>query len=648
MKVHIFTDAGWANARLTVESVDSARSLITFAESAPYELGERSRFFVEGSAAHLDKEGEWWFDEASGTIHFKAPTDFDGTGAVVSGNHSIIDISGGQDISISGFTFSDTATAAPDGDFDTAAISMEFASSITISGNNFVNVSQGVFARYFCSDVTIAGNDFSHLWGSAVYLAHGSHQNTVKNNLIENTGEVFVLGGAIQYDENWGNLISDNVIRDVPRFGIGGLNYDPALRSGGNTITGNIVLHSSQKSSDTGAIYIYSGPDGTHDGDIITNNIVVDAGGLEATVGGFVKGQSYSNGIYLDDDTSRAIVTGNFVMGTVVGGIYLHGGRDNTVAHNIVIGNKTVGLQNFDIGKPMPGNDIHHNIVEVPWGGNESFVTQANFEHPVSPETLHHNFIYDPDGRPIAFDLGYSEKSFAEWQALGYDMGTRIFGSRLFADAASGDYRLAANALPLRFGFQPLAWDDMQGFRGGWVKWGTDGRDSLSGNRGGDILDGLEGADTLRGGRGADTLAGGDGADSLLGGAGDDRLEGGAGKDRLWGGQGADHLWGGHGADRFCFQALTDAGDSIADFGHADVLQFRGAAFGGLSAGILDSAVFQSSPDPVAANAGVRFLYETDTGILRFDPDGAGSGASIVLLTLTGAPNLTADDIIIV
>ena len=46
---------------------------------------------------------------------------------------------------------------------------------------------------------------------------------------------------------------------------------------------------------------------------------------------------------------------------------------------------------------------------------------------------------------------------------------------------------------------------------------------------------------------------------------------------------------------------------------------------------------FQSSTASTAANINVRFFYETDTGILRFNADGSG-GAAVVIATLTGAP----------
>jgi Ca2+-binding RTX toxin-like protein len=306
----------------------------------------------------------------------------------------------------------------------------------------------------------------------------------------------------------------------------------------------------------------------------------------------------------------------------------------------------------------------------------------------------------------------------------------------MFVDPSTGNYALKAGALPLLQGFTQLQWAAMQSFRGGVVKWGTDGADRLYGAANDDLLDGLVGDDFLSGGGGDDTLVGGDGRDILRGGPGADRLEGGAGvdtadyraatggvslafdgtwtgtgeaagdvfsgiervfgsghadvfrgssaadslygyggNDQLDGGDGNDNLnggdgndllnggdgndllnggagvdtltGGGPGADRFRFWSPAEAGDIITDFTSADTLFFARAAFGNLPAGTLAAAAFQSSAADTASSAAIRFFYETDTGILRYDADGAGGAAAVTIATLTGAPALSNLDIVL-
>lgn len=157
--------------------------------------------------------------------------------------------------------------------------------------------------------------------------------------------------------------------------------------------------------------------------------------------------------------------------------------------------------------------------------------------------------------------------------------------------------------------------------------YGTSAANVLDGMNGADILYGLDGTDTLRGGDGADLLSGGDGADFLIGGNGDDIMIGGAS------------------ADGFHWDMPGEGVDRITDFSAGvDSLSFLGSAFG-YSAGA--SATLVSGSHPVAASPN-SFLYDTDTGLLSFDADGAGGAAATAIVQLQGAPAITTADFLFV
>lgn len=157
------------------------------------------------------------------------------------------------------------------------------------------------------------------------------------------------------------------------------------------------------------------------------------------------------------------------------------------------------------------------------------------------------------------------------------------------------------------------------------------------GGAGADSLDGGALDDVLSGGAGRDRLRGGDGQDVLYGGAGVDTLIGGNGMDVLSGGAGADLVSGGRGADSFIFSSLDQRGDRITDFNGAegDRLILTSAAFGGAIAIASGSAL-----NP--AHQGLFFA--SSTGILSYDPDGAGAAAAVVLARLSGVTALAGDD----
>jgi Ca2+-binding RTX toxin-like protein len=160
------------------------------------------------------------------------------------------------------------------------------------------------------------------------------------------------------------------------------------------------------------------------------------------------------------------------------------------------------------------------------------------------------------------------------------------------------------------------------------------------------VLLGTSGADTLAsiaarpmllsGGAGNDTLTGSTARDRLFGGEGDDVLRGENGNDLLVGGAGNDVLTGGGGPDQFRFGSPTDGVDRVTDFVvGVDAVELRGGGFG-LRAGALEASAFVAGA--AATGAGPQVLYAS--GVLRFDPDGAGPLAAVTLATFDGSPAL--------
>jgi Ca2+-binding RTX toxin-like protein len=158
---------------------------------------------------------------------------------------------------------------------------------------------------------------------------------------------------------------------------------------------------------------------------------------------------------------------------------------------------------------------------------------------------------------------------------------------------------------------------------------------------------GYAGDDYITGQNGLDYIDGGIGNDTLLGEVGNDTLIGGAGNDTLIGGLGADNLIGGADIDAFVYNAIAEGGDAIADFAATEkFLVSQGGFGGGLLPGLLLASQFGSGAGlSAAANATQRFIYDTTSGILRFDADGNGAGASSIVATLTTKPALSNSNI---
>jgi serralysin len=150
--------------------------------------------------------------------------------------------------------------------------------------------------------------------------------------------------------------------------------------------------------------------------------------------------------------------------------------------------------------------------------------------------------------------------------------------------------------------------------------------------------------DRLYGTSGINTITGNGGDDIIYGGAGNDIISGGDGNDRLIGEAGSDTLTGGAGADLFFFSTALAAGvvDIITDFATgSDQLYINRAAFG------LGSAPTATLVVNGSASVAGTFLYNSSTGFLSFDSDGAGGAAAINFANIGTGLALTVADIVL-
>jgi Ca2+-binding RTX toxin-like protein len=238
---------------------------------------------------------------------------------------------------------------------------------------------------------------------------------------------------------------------------------------------------------------------------------------------------------------------------------------------------------------------------------------------------------------------------------------------------------------------------------------GHDGHDTLWGGWGHDTLYGGAGDDTLIGGEGNDFLVGDPGDDTMIGGIGNDRyhveeagdvvieyggqgidevvasaswtlpagadvemlgtiyedevapidltgnssgnvVSGNAGNNVLDGGGGNDELIGLDGQDSFLFATAPDAAtnvDTIADFDVADdLIHLDDAVFGALQLGGLPGGQFVVGA--AAQDANDYIIYNSATGALLYDSDGAGGAAAIQFAEVTPGLGVSNQDFIVV
>ncbi|MGR3467038.1 MAG: calcium-binding protein [Shimia sp.] len=234
--------------------------------------------------------------------------------------------------------------------------------------------------------------------------------------------------------------------------------------------------------------------------------------------------------------------------------------------------------------------------------------------------------------------------------------------------------------------------DVLTGSSGDNVLEGGAGDDSLRGSAGSDILDGGAGADDINGGSGLDVasfgtassgvtanltagvgtggdadgdtytsiedvwgsnfddiLTGSSGDNVLRGDAGDDVLRGSAGNDTLVGGDGNDTLNGGSSADVFVFDTALDAAWNVDTIQNYSTSQDQIALDSGVFAALGGAVSFSEFRVGASAqNANERLIYDSATGELFYDVDGAGGAAQVLFATFDPAVALTAAEFDIV
>lgn len=115
--------------------------------------------------------------------------------------------------------------------------------------------------------------------------------------------------------------------------------------------------------------------------------------------------------------------------------------------------------------------------------------------------------------------------------------------------------------------------------------------------------------------------------------------------------KGKGTLVSGTGEDVFVFESavVSDLFDRITDMDITrDLIELASSVFTAISPGKLAGTAFRAHPARGAFNASDRLIYETDTWLLSYDPDGSGATAAVVFVQLQSNLALTASDFDIV
>lgn len=329
-EVMVFPRYNWWNNIIRIASLDRETRTITLAGDASYPIRPGDRYWVQNVREELDAPGEWYLDRETWTLYFWPPEGADPAtmNVVAPVVRTIVQMAEGTaHIIFRGFVFECA---------EGTAIVLNGTSNCLIAGCTIRNVGD-----YDGSGVSInggwrngvAGCDIHHVGRNGVNLSGGDNEtlepggNYADNNYMHHTGVYYKQGVGVSVT-GVGNRASHNLIHDCPRFGIVWGGNDHALEF-------NHIRHVNLETADCGAIYSWQ-VHWARRGTVIRYNYLHDIIGFGRPAGQWTS-PHYTWGIYLDDGTCGTHVYGNIVVRTVVGGVHIHGGRDNIIENNILV-----------------------------------------------------------------------------------------------------------------------------------------------------------------------------------------------------------------------------------------------------------------------------------------------------------------------
>ena len=375
----------WADQNQKVNKINFQEKIIELKKPYHY-YGYRKgqEFYAYNLLSEIDVPNEWYLDRETGNLYFYPDGDISKKNppvvSVISDLITLVDVSY---VSIKNISL---AAAKNDG-ITLINGSNNLIDNVVIKniGNNGVVIIDSINSK-------IANSKIFSIGATAITIKGGKRDTLVASNICAINNEIhgyatvkrtyrpgISLNGV-------GNCAKNNEIYNAPHIGI--------FFSGNNhLIEYNNIHHVVQKSNDAGAIY--TGRDWTARGNIIRFNYLHDIVGYK---------NNGAKGIYLDDEASGTLVSGN-IFDNVKNATFIGGGKNNIVENNLFINSEpSIHIDSRGSGwaKHMY-NQLFNKLNSVPYSSGiwkEKYpklqnILEENTRLPVG-NIVNNNIFYDP------------------------------------------------------------------------------------------------------------------------------------------------------------------------------------------------------------------------------------------------------------
>lgn len=478
----------WTEARLRIQSVDTAASTVTFTGASWRPLDWSKAWFVENVREGLNRPGEWYLDRSNGVISYipmpgEQP---DNVTVIAPINETLVEIAGTKEkpvewVTVEGFRMHHTfwqmpyphGISIPQAEIPRKE-GVVFAGNLAY-GENLPQVNVDVPSTVFCSwihNCSITNNEIAHTGGWAIELFDGCRNNRIDrnhifdigagavrigdpacpkdddletsdtkitNNVIHDGSQVYLGPAAIWVGQSSRNIVSHNEIYNSFEWGISvgwSWNYWPPARHRDNIVEYNHVHHLGESHTGChGAIYFL----GVSPGTVCRNNLINHISG--------------GCGIILDNACFGIVIERNITYHTGAAGLcFNYNDSGNIVQNNIFALSKAHTYERFGDPPATGGEKVDQTGIlyrNIFYWSEGSFMRRDSW--PNFDTLMDYNLYWDTREKEIRF----AGLDFRGWQSQGLDKNSLI-ADPLFSDPDSGDFTLDPKSPAYLLGLSPI------------------------------------------------------------------------------------------------------------------------------------------------------------------------------------------------
>lgn len=303
----------WADEKFQVEKIDSSSRVRLFGSQPHYGVAGNRRVFFENALIDIDKPGEWHIDSLSDEVYFLPPKILQANEVQISQLVNGLLLKGVENVEVRDIGFEA---------FRGEGILLRDVDTVRLKNLAVKNVGMHGVSVYGQNTV-LEGITIENTGATGIGL-NGGNRKTLEPGLIVARHCVVTQVGRLQKTyapavslAGVGNTVEDSVLRSGPHAAI-------IFHGNDHHIRRNLIENFVEETDDAGAIY--TGRDWSERGTVIEQNLIRNIGSAGLHYG--------AHAIYLDDQASGINVKNNLIS-HVGRGVFIGGGRDNTVSDNI-------------------------------------------------------------------------------------------------------------------------------------------------------------------------------------------------------------------------------------------------------------------------------------------------------------------------